>query len=107
MNHRTHLHYFLHDVLVILLPIPQLSSRRHQEKLHGLPKVEMKILVATGHETCDLISIDKECDKFTILYTTIDNYFMKRSCPLSHKVYWLITDLKGCHGEVAEFYSLI
>jgi hypothetical protein len=37
----------------------------------------------------------------------IDNYFMKRSCPLSHKVYWLITDLKGCHGEVAEFYSLI
>ncbi len=67
----------------------------------------MKVLVATGHETSDLISIDKEGNKLPILNTTIDNYFMERRCPLSHKVNWLITDLKGCHGEVAEFYSLI
>ena len=94
-------------MLVVHGPVTQLRSRRHNQQFHGLPEVEVQILVPTGHETRDLISIYVEGNEFAVLYTPIHDDLMEGGVALSYEVDWLSVDIHSGKWEEAEFDTLV
>lgn len=107
MNARSHPQHILDYVLIVHLFVPELSGGWHDEELHCFPKVEMHILESAGHETRDLVAIDKEGDELALLYISIDDDFVEGSSPLTHIVNRCSSNLHRCHREVSEFHTLV
>jgi len=103
----SHCEHFLNNVFVVHGSISQLGSRWHDKKLHGFPKVKMKVLISASHKARYFISVYKESHVFVLVNISIDNDFVERSISFSYIVDGLAIYIHRSKREEAEFNTLV
>lgn len=107
LDDRSHLEDLTDDCLIVHGLVTELRSRWEDQKLHGLPEVEVDVVVTASHEGGHLVTIDEVGHEFAIFNTSIDDYLMEGGGALAHVVNGGGSELHGGQGEVAEFNTLV